>query len=90
MKTEERLPAGSTARTGGDLAPAALDPAARRPRLPPVAPAASLVFAALVGALIILLVQGSTEDVADVAGAMRSYGVENKDSLAFILAGRRR
>jgi simple sugar transport system permease protein len=84
MKTEERLPAAP---------PPEPEKAGRPPwaeqlrdlgyRL--LAPAASLVFAALVGALIILLVQGSVEDVADVAGAMWSYGVENKDSLAFIL-----
>ena len=84
MKTEERLPAAPP--------PEPVGPSRRQLwteqlvdlgyRL--LAPAASLVFAALVGALIILLVQGSTEDVADVAGAMWSYGVENKDSLAFI------
>ena len=85
MKTEERLPAAP---------PPEPDRPARRQlwaeqlrdlgyRL--LAPAASLVFAALLGALIILLVQGSAEDVGDVAGAMWSYGVENKDSLAFIL-----
>jgi general nucleoside transport system permease protein len=84
MKTEERLPAAPP--------PEPVGPSRRQLwteqlvdlgfRL--LAPAASLVFAALVGAVIILLVQGSTEDVADVAGAMWSYGVENKDSLAFI------
>lgn len=85
MKTEERLPAAPP--------PEPERPARRQLwaeqlrdlgyRL--LAPAASLIFAAVVGALIILVVQGSTEDVADVAGAMWSYGVENRDSLAFIL-----
>ena len=84
MKTEERLPAAPP--------PEPERPARRQLwaeqlrdlgyRL--LAPAVSLFFAAVVGALIILVVQGSTEDVADVAGAMWSYGVENKDSLAFI------
>ena len=85
MKTEERLPAAPPPEPMGS---------SRRQlwieqlvdlgyRL--LAPAASLVFAAIVGALIILLVQGSAQDVTDVAGAMWSYGVQNKDSLAFIL-----
>jgi ABC-type uncharacterized transport system permease subunit len=84
MKTEERLPAAP---------PPEPEKAGRQQwaeqlrdlgyRL--LAPAVSLVFAAVVGALVILLVQGSVEDLADVSGAMWSYGVENKDSLAFIL-----
>jgi general nucleoside transport system permease protein len=85
MKTEERLPAAPP--------PEPVGPSRRQQwaeqlvdlgyRL--LAPAASLVFAAVVGALVILLVQGSFEDLADVSGAMWSYGVENRDSLAFIL-----
>jgi simple sugar transport system permease protein len=85
MKTEERLPAAPP--------PEPERPARRQQwaeqlrdlgyRL--LAPAASLVFAAVVGALVILVVQGSVEDLADVSGAMWSYGVQNKDSLAFIL-----
>jgi general nucleoside transport system permease protein len=85
MKTEERLPAAPPPEPEG--------PARRRQwaeqlrelgyRL--LAPAASLAFAAVVGALVILLVQRSVEDLGDVVGAMWNYGIENRDSLAFIL-----
>jgi simple sugar transport system permease protein len=85
MKTEERLPAAPPPEPVGSSrrqlwTEQLVDFGYRM-----LAPAVSLIFAALVGALIILLVQGSAKDVADVAGAMWSYGVENKDSLAFIL-----
>jgi len=85
MKTEERLPAAPPPEPMGSsrrqlLIEQLVDLGYRL-----LAPAASLVFAAIVGALIILLVQGSAQDVTDVAGAMWSYGVQNKDSLAFIL-----
>jgi general nucleoside transport system permease protein len=85
MKTEERLPSAPP--------PEPEEPARRGQwadqlrdlgyRL--LAPAASLVFAAVVGALVILLVQRSVEDLGAVVGAMWSYGIENRDSLAFIL-----
>jgi ABC-type uncharacterized transport system permease subunit len=85
MKTEERPPA--TPPPEPDLPPRRLQWAEQLRDLGYrlLAPASSLVFAAIVGALVILLVQGSVGDLGDVAGAMWSYGVENKDSLAFIL-----
>jgi ABC-type uncharacterized transport system permease subunit len=50
-----------------------------------LAPVASLVAAAVVGVLVILIVQQSWGDVADVADAMWSYGLFNRNSVAFIL-----
>ena len=50
-----------------------------------LAPVASLVFAAVVGALVILLVQRSWSDVVAVGSAMWNYGLLNRSSLAFIL-----
>jgi simple sugar transport system permease protein len=50
-----------------------------------LAPAVSLVIAAVVGVLVILVVQRSWSDVTDVAGAMWSYGLFNRNSVAFIL-----
>jgi general nucleoside transport system permease protein len=50
-----------------------------------LAPAISLLTAAVIGALVILVVQRSGSDVVDVAGAMWDYGITNPNSLAFIL-----
>jgi ABC-type uncharacterized transport system permease subunit len=50
-----------------------------------LAPAVSLVIAAVIGVLVILVVQQSWNDVTDVAGAMWSYGLFNRNSVAFIL-----
>jgi general nucleoside transport system permease protein len=50
-----------------------------------LAPVASLLIAAVIGALVILVVQQSWADMADVAKAMWSYGLFNRNSLAFIL-----
>ena len=50
-----------------------------------LAPVASLLIAAVLGVLVILIVQQSWGDVADVADAMWSYGLFNRNSLAFIL-----
>ena len=50
-----------------------------------LAPAVSLLLAAVIGALVILIVQRSWGDVADVASAMWSYGLFNRNSVAFIL-----
>jgi general nucleoside transport system permease protein len=50
-----------------------------------LAPVASLLIAAVIGALVILVVQQSWADVVDVAKAMWSYGLFNRNSLAFIL-----
>jgi ABC-type uncharacterized transport system permease subunit len=85
MKTEERLPAAPPPEPVGPSRRQLWAEQLRDLGYRLLAPAASLVFAAVLGALIILLVQGSAEDVADVAGAMWSYGIQNKDSLAFIL-----
>jgi general nucleoside transport system permease protein len=85
MKTEERLPAAPPPEPEGPSRRQLWTEQLRDLGYRLLAPAASLVFAALVGALIILLVQGSAEEVADVAGAMWSYVVQNRDSLAFIL-----
>jgi ABC-type uncharacterized transport system permease subunit len=49
-----------------------------------LAPAVSLVIAAAIGVLVILVVQRSWSDVTDVAGAMWSYGLFNRNSVAFI------
>ena len=45
----------------------------------------SILIAAVIGVLVILIVQQSWGDVADVADAMWSYGLFNRNSLAFIL-----
>jgi general nucleoside transport system permease protein len=50
-----------------------------------LAPAVSLLIAAVIGVLVILVVQQSWTDVTDVAGAMWSYGLFNRNSVAFIL-----
>jgi simple sugar transport system permease protein len=50
-----------------------------------LAPAVSLLVAAIIGVLVILVVQQSWNDVTDVAGAMWSYGLFNRNSVAFIL-----
>jgi general nucleoside transport system permease protein len=50
-----------------------------------LAPAVSLLIAAVIGVLVILIVQQSWTDVTDVAGAMWSYGLFNRNSVAFIL-----
>ena len=49
-----------------------------------LAPAVSLLVAAVIGGLVILVVQRSWSDVTDVAGAMWNYGLFNRNSLAFI------
>jgi len=50
-----------------------------------LAPAVSLLTAAVIGALVILVVQQSGSDVVAVASAMWDYGITNPNSLAFIL-----
>ena len=49
-----------------------------------LAPAISLLIAAVIGVLVILVVQRSWSDVTDVAGAMWNYGLLNRNSAAFI------
>jgi ABC-type uncharacterized transport system permease subunit len=50
-----------------------------------LAPAIALVVAAVIGVLVILVVQQSWNDVTQVAGAMWNYGLFNRNSVAFIL-----
>jgi general nucleoside transport system permease protein len=85
MKVEERPPAPPPE---AEPEVAARIPFSQRLRafaLQLLAPTVSLLIAAIVGALIILLVQQSWSDVVDVAGAMWSYGLFNRNSVAFIL-----
>jgi ABC-type uncharacterized transport system permease subunit len=49
-----------------------------------LAPAVSLLIAAVIGVLVILVVRQSWSDVADVGAAMWSYGLFNRNSVAFI------
>jgi general nucleoside transport system permease protein len=49
-----------------------------------LAPAVSLVIAAVIGVLVILIVQRSWSDVTDVAASMWNYGLFNRNSAAFI------
>src|SRR6266704_2170416 len=83
MRVEERPPAPqpapetvSTRLNWGEQA--------RRFGLQLLAPVASLLLAAVLGALVILIVQRSWSDVTDVAGAMWNYGLLNRSSFAFI------
>jgi general nucleoside transport system permease protein len=46
----------------------------------------SLVIAAVVGAIVILAVRRDAGDLADVAEAMWSYGIQNRDSFGFIFS----
>src|SRR4029453_14223589 len=50
-----------------------------------LAPAGSLLIAAVIGVLVILIVQRSWGEVTDVASSMWSYGLFNRNSVAFIL-----
>ena len=50
-----------------------------------LAPAISLVIAAVIGVLVILIVQQNWNDVTQVASAMWNYGLFNRNSVAFIL-----
>jgi general nucleoside transport system permease protein len=50
-----------------------------------LAPAVSLLIAAVIGVLVILIVQQNLGDVADVGAAMWNYGLFNRNSVAFIL-----
>jgi general nucleoside transport system permease protein len=86
MKVEER-PAVPEPQPGAEAAVRRVDWAAwlRDHGLRLLAPAVSLLAAALIGALVVLLVRRNAHDVADVAGAMWSYGLANKNAPAFIL-----
>jgi general nucleoside transport system permease protein len=83
MKVEERPPAPQPP---GETPPPRIDWAeqARRFGFQLLAPLVSLVLAAVLGVLVVLVVQRSWSDVVDVAGAMWDYGLMNPSSLAFI------
>ena len=49
-----------------------------------LAPVISLLISAVVGALVILIVQRNVGDLADVASTMWDYGLANRSSFAFI------
>jgi general nucleoside transport system permease protein len=85
MKVEERPPAPPPEAEPEVTARIPWSQRLRAFALQLLAPAASLVSAAIIGALVILVVQQSGEDVVDVASAMWDYGITNPNSLAFIL-----
>src|SRR4029453_2911522 len=85
VKVEEERP--PPPEPGAEEAPAGI-PWSQRLRgwgLQLLAPAISLVIAAVVGVLVILVVQRSWNDVTEVASAMWNYGLFNRNSVAFIL-----
>ena len=85
MRVEERPPAPVPEPPEPEVAArASWAQRARGVGLQLLAPLASLLLAAVIGALVILLVQRSWSDVTDVAGAMWNYGLLNRSSLAFI------
>jgi simple sugar transport system permease protein len=81
MKVEERPPAPQpeALSTGVDWAEQA-----RRFGLQLLAPLISLLLAAVLGVLVILVVQRSWSDVTAVASAMWNYGLLNRSSFGFI------
>jgi ABC-type uncharacterized transport system permease subunit len=84
VKTEERMPATPPPEPPGPPPRAQWSEQLRDLGYRLLAPAGSLVFAAAIGALVILLVQRSVEDLGAVVDAMWSYGLQNRDSFAFI------
>ena len=85
MKVEERPPAPQPEAEPEVAARIPLSQRLRAFALQLLAPAVSLLLAAVIGALVILLVQQSWGDVVKVADAMWSYGLFNRNSVAFIL-----
>ena len=85
MKVEERPPAPQPEAEPEVAAKIPFGQRLRAWALQLLAPAISLLVAAVIGALVILVVQQSWGDVRDVAGAMWSYGLFNRNSVAFIL-----
>jgi ABC-type uncharacterized transport system permease subunit len=83
MKVEERPPPEPEVEEAAERVP--LGQRLRAFALQLLAPVVSLLIAAVFGVLVILVVQQSWADVIDVADAMWSYGLFNRNSLAFIL-----
>ncbi|HEU4398578.1 MAG TPA: ABC transporter permease [Actinomycetota bacterium] len=83
MKVEERPPPEPEVEEAAERVP--LGQRLRAFALQLLAPVVSLLIAAVFGVLVILVVQQSWADVVDVADAMWSYGLFNRNSLAFIL-----
>jgi ABC-type uncharacterized transport system permease subunit len=83
MKVEERPPSEPEVEEAAERVP--LGQRLRAFALQLLAPVVSLLIAAVLGVLVILVVQQSWADVVDVADAMWSYGLFNRNSLAFIL-----
>jgi general nucleoside transport system permease protein len=83
VKVEERPPAPPPQ---PEALPTRVDWAeqVRRFGLQLLAPAVSLVLAAAIGVLVILVVQRSWSDVTDVAASMWNYGLLNRSSFGFI------
>jgi hypothetical protein len=82
MKVEDRPPEPEAEEAAARVP---LDQRLRGFALQLLAPAVSLLLAAVLGVLVILIVQQDWADVVDVADAMWSYGLFNRNSLAFIL-----
>jgi simple sugar transport system permease protein len=85
MKVEERPPPPQPEPPAGDVAArVGLAEQARQLGIRLLAPAVSLLVSAVVGALVILVVQRSFSDLSAVASSMWNYGVVNRSSFAFI------
>jgi len=84
MKVEERPPAEPEPAAEAVAAGVGLAEQAKQLGMRLLAPAVSLVVSALVGALVILIVQRSFKDLGAVASSMWNYGLLNRSSFAFI------
>jgi general nucleoside transport system permease protein len=84
MKVEERPPAEPEPAAEPVAARVGLAEQAKQLGMRLLAPAVSLVVSALVGALVILIVQRSFKDLGAVASSMWNYGLLNRSSFAFI------
>ena len=85
MKVEERPPApGAEPPTEAVASRVGWTERASQLGLQLLAPAISLVISAVVGALVILIVQRNVGDLADVASTMWDYGLANRSAFAFI------
>lgn len=84
MKVEERPPAQPEQPAEAVAARIGLAEQAKQLGMRLLAPAVSLLVSALVGALVILVVQRSLSDLGDVASSMWNYGLVNRSSFAFI------
>jgi ABC-type uncharacterized transport system permease subunit len=84
MKVEERPSPSQPEPPEAVVARFSLTEQAKQLGMRLLAPAVSLLLSALVGALVILIVQRSFKDLADVASSMWNYGLLNRSSFAFI------